>query len=275
MQWGKVKNILIVILAAINVFLLGNLCMKQWQAWQRESELRAHLSTLLEGYGLALDPRFKLPGDAALPQLSLDRSRASEETVSAALLGDELNRTEQEDGAVRLENDAGWLEWRADGSVSGEFETENASQAEKEAEKQARRLLEKWGVRREDTTLTSEGLAVTASGRAAGMPVFNRALTFTFDGEGGVTLSGLWFFGTPYTTARENSVVCVPSDALLEFAAAQEGCTSVRSMEAGYRLQSDSSRRLQLVPTWRIVTDGGEYLIDGAKKSIVTPQNAG
>ena len=274
MQWGKVKNILIVILAAINVFLLGNLCMKQWQAWQRASELRAHLSTLLEGYGLALDPGFALPADAALPQLSLDRSRASEEAVSAAWLGDDLSRTEQEDGAVRLENDAGWLEWRADGSVEGEISTENTPSTEKDAVQQTRRLLEKWGLKSEELTLSAEGMTVTAAGRAAGMPVFNRALTLTFGSEGGVTVSGLWFFGTPYTTARENSVVCAPSDALLEFAAAQEGCTSIRSMEAGYRLQSDSSRRLQLVPTWRIVTDGGEYLVDGAKKSIVTAQDA-
>ena len=35
MQWDKVKNVLIVILAAVNLFLLGNLGARLWQNMQR------------------------------------------------------------------------------------------------------------------------------------------------------------------------------------------------------------------------------------------------
>lgn len=44
-------------------------------------------------------------------------------------------------------------------------------------------------------------------------------------------------------------------------------------MEAGYRMRTDSSRRQQLTPTWKIVTDSGEYLVDCDKKTIVDEEN--
>ena len=44
-------------------------------------------------------------------------------------------------------------------------------------------------------------------------------------------------------------------------------------MTIGYRLQSDSGRRLQLMPTWKIGTDSGDYLVDCAKKTILEQEN--
>lgn len=41
-------------------------------------------------------------------------------------------------------------------------------------------------------------------------------------------------------------------------------------MTAGYRMQMDSSRRLQLIPTWKIVTDRTDYFMDCDKKTLVT-----
>lgn len=46
MQWDKVKNVLIVILLAVNLFLLGNLGIKLWQNRQREAALEANLRSL-------------------------------------------------------------------------------------------------------------------------------------------------------------------------------------------------------------------------------------
>ena len=78
MQWDKVKNVLIVILVAVNVFLLGNLGRQFWQTRQQEAELVSSLRTLMQDYGLALDEDFSLPNDVVLPELSIDRSRPNE-----------------------------------------------------------------------------------------------------------------------------------------------------------------------------------------------------
>ena len=74
MQWDKVKNVLIVILLVVNLFLVGNFGAKIWQNYQRSEELEADLRTLTQEYGRQLDENFRLPKDKVLPILSIDRS---------------------------------------------------------------------------------------------------------------------------------------------------------------------------------------------------------
>ena len=274
MQWDKVKNILIAILLAVNLFLMGSLVAKFWQNWQRADELEANLRTLAEGYGVTLAEGFRLPQDKVLPTLSLDRSRTDEEAVAQAMLGADAERTEREDGTVRFESEAGSAEWGADGSLHASLLTDGDAPADAdEALRQARRLLSAWGLLASDATLQADGIAVTLTGEVAGQPVHNRTLTLRFDEAGGVTLDGLWSFGTPYTTVRGSGVSCNAADALLEFVARAGDAQQIRSMTAGYRMEMDGSRRLQLTPTWKIVTDSGEYLVDCAKKTIIDQEN--
>lgn len=274
MQWDKVKNVLIAILLAVNLFLTGNLAIKLWQNRERAEQLEADLRGLAQGYGLTLEDGFRLPQDKVLPVLSIDRSRREEEAVAAAMLGEELERTEQEDGTVRFESGAGTVEWRADGTIQASCTAEGDAPADPSAAlRRAKELLQAWGLEAEDAALTAEGQTVTLTGTVAGQPVHNRALTLRFDGAGGVQVQGMWSFGTPYTTVRGSGVSCNAADALLEFAARAQDVAGIRSMSAGYRMELDSSRRLQLTPTWKIVADSGVYLVDCAKKTVVEQES--
>ena len=114
------------------------------------------------------------------------------------------------------------------------------------------------------------GLSVTQTAPVANRPVHNRELTLTFNADGTATLSGTWSFGTPYTTVTGRGADCRAADALLQFASSLENGETIRSMTAGYRMQMDSSRRLQLIPTWKIVTDRTDYFMDCDKKTLVT-----
>ena len=143
---------------------------------------------------------------------------------------------------------------------------------ERQALSRARGLLADWGLLGEEVTLAADGLRVTVTGTLAGQPVYNRSLELRFD-RGCVMLSGRWSFGTPYTTVRGDGTTYAAADALLAFAAAAPEGARIRVMTAGYRLQLDGSRRLQLVPTWKINTDSGEYLVDCAKKTMVAQEN--
>ena len=274
MQWDKVKNVLIVILLAVNLFLMFNFGAKMWQDYQRGEELTADLRTLTQKYGMQLDDAFELPKDKVLPTLTIDRSRADEEAVAQAMLGEEAERTEQEDGTVQFQSADGKVEWYADGTVQAECTTGQDAPADAaEALRLARKLLSGWGLQAEDESMQADGLTVTMTGTVAGQPVHNRVLTLRFDEEGGVTLSGLWSFGTPYTTVRGSGVSCNAADALLEFASRAQDVQRIDTMTAGYRIEVDSNRRLQLTPTWKIGTDSGEYLVDCAKKTIVDQEN--
>lgn len=274
MQWDKVKNVLIVILLVVNLFLIGNFGVKLWQDYRRGEELMEDLRALTQKYGMQMDDAFQLPGDKVLPTLSIDRSRADEEAVAQAMLGETVERTEQEDGAVRFESDAGQMEWYADGTVQAECRTGHETPDDaSSALRLAKQLLSDWGLQVEHEDAQADGTTVTMSGTVAGQPVHNRVLILRFDADGTVALSGLWSFGTPYTTVRGSGVSCNAADALLEFAARVQDVTRIDSMTAGYRMEVDSNRRLQLTPTWKIVTDLGEYLVDCAKKTIVDQEN--
>ena len=260
MQWDKVKNILIAILLTINLFLLGNLAVRGWQSHRRTSELEANLRTLVSARGMQLDTAFSFPEDITLPELSLDRSRADEEKIAAAMLGEHAERTEQEDGTVCFESDRGTLEWQADGNVQADYTlTESAPTSASEALEQARRLCSRWGFQAEQASWTAEDTVVTLTGSVAGLPVHNRRLTLDF--------------GTPYTTANGISITCSAADALLQFAAESGETGTIESMTAGYRMQTDSSRRIRLTPTWKIDTETGEYLVDCDKKTIIGEEN--
>lgn len=274
MQWDKVKNVLIVILLAVNLFLIGNFGVKLWQDYRRGEELMSDLRALTQEYGMQLDDAFQLPKDKVLPTLSIDRSRADEEAVAQAMLGETVERTEQEDGTVQFESDAGKMEWRADGTVQAECTTGQEMPDDAAAAlRLARQLLSSWGLQVEHGSTQADGLTVTMTGTVAGQPVHNRVLTLRFDEDGSATLSGLWSFGIPYTTVRGSGVSCNAADALLEFAARAQDVKRIDSMTAGYRMEVDSNRRLQLTPTWKIATDSGEYLVDCAKKTIVDQEN--
>lgn len=270
MQWGKVKNILITILLAVNLFLLGNFSMKIWQKQQDVQNLEADVERLLSGCGMALDAAFRLPRDSELPALSLDRSRADEENTAVAILGEVTERTEQDDGTVRFAGADGTVEWRADGTVQADCATgAETPDGDAAALRLARRLCAAWGLQAEDAVFTSQNGTVTVTGTVAGLPVHNRGLSLRFYGTGRAALTGRWSFGTPYTTVRASGTPCIAADALLDFAARSEQQGCVLDMTVGYRMQTDSSRRTQLTPTWKITTDQGEYLVDCAKKTLI------
>ncbi len=92
MQWDKVKNVLIGILLAVNLFLLGNLGFRLWQNYSRASGLDADLRALVSGCGSTLADSFRLPEDVFLPELNLDRSRADEENAASVMLGADMEQ---------------------------------------------------------------------------------------------------------------------------------------------------------------------------------------
>lgn len=90
---------------------------------------------------MQLDTAFSFPEDITLPELSLDRSRADEEKIAAAMLGDTLNAPSRRTARCALRADRGTLEWQADGNVQADYMlTESAPTSASEALEQARRL---------------------------------------------------------------------------------------------------------------------------------------
>ena len=77
--------------------------------------------------------------------------------------------------------------------------------------------------------------------------------------------------------SKENGATVLPhlqGKKSREILAAESGETgTIESMTARYRMQTDSSRRIRLTPTWKIDTETGEYLVDCDKKTIIGEEN--
>ncbi|MFQ9127622.1 MAG: hypothetical protein ACLR4Z_13495 [Butyricicoccaceae bacterium] len=197
MQWDKVKNVLIGILLAVNLFLLGNLGFRLWQNYSRASGLDADLRALVSGYGSTLADSFRLPEDVFLPELNLDRSRADEENAASVMLGAEMERTELEDGTVRFQSGDGTVTWYADGRVNGVCPIPGETPDDETAAiRAARKCFAEWGLAGDGASYQVSGLSVMQTAPVANRPVHNRELTLTFNADGTVTLSGTWSFGT-------------------------------------------------------------------------------
>ncbi|MFQ9975229.1 MAG: hypothetical protein ACLRVN_02540 [Butyricicoccus sp.] len=100
----------------------------------------------------------------------------------------------------------------------------------------------------------------------------NRRLTLTFLPETARCRSSDCGASARRTPPRTASALPAAADALLQFAGSGETGT-IESMTAGYRMQTDSSRRIRLTPTWKIDTETGEYLVDCDKKTIIGEEN--
>ena len=268
MQWDKVKNVLIGILLAVNLFLLGNLGFRLWQNYSRASGLDADLRALVSGCGSTLADSFRLPRMYSCPSSTSTAAARTRKNAASVMLGADMERTELEDGTVRFQSGDGTVTWYADGRVNGVCPIPGETPDDRPPPF-ARRAsaFSEWGLAGDGASYQVSGFSVTQTAPVANRPVHNRELTLTFNADGTATLSGTWSFGTPYTTVTGRGADCRAADALLQFASSLEAGETIRSMTAGYRMQMDSSRRLQLIPTWKIVTDRTDYFMDCDKEN--------
>ena len=120
MEWSKLKNIIIIMLAAVNLFLLVLVVHRQWESRSSyESAREDALAVLWETSRIRLE-REILPEELDLTPMSVTRDPELEETQAAALLG-ELTASPPE--ALRYVGAKGAAQFYVDGEVSAEFRT--------------------------------------------------------------------------------------------------------------------------------------------------------
>lgn len=267
MQWSRVKTILIVLLLFVDSFLLCVLGGKAWFAYQRRQEMRAHIQIVLHEKGMTLADTMKLPGSAMMPQLYMDRSRAEEAAVAAALLGGSAER--RDEGEVSyFESEYGEVVWKEQGELDAHLTPADYVQPQGESMRsEAERLMKGAGLYSSGILWDVKENTITASVKIAGYEVFNRKLTITYE-ETGLRMQGLWTFSEPYSTKNNLYASYPPSDALMLFAGF--GLASrIDSMEPGLLLTNAAGNQFALSPVWRIVTDKGVFFVDPLKKTVV------
>ena len=261
----RLKNITILILVILNLFLLGIWGRHLWQdrSSQRrmEQELRQFCSD--QGLHLAEDIDLVPPPHASL---SLNRSLEAEAQMAAFILEEEVAAQDEGGGIYSYTGRLGTVRFRSNGTFS--YTPRNHPVSSSEA--MSNSFCDTFGY---DITLrnhSEQEEILTATQIADGKSVYNSFVTFLFTDGKLTSLSGTYISPTDSTILRENTVTRTTAlvrilDYLLPSGMIFSELVSIHPV---YELQSTAASPLQLAAKWEITTDTGRFYVDCSTGAI-------
>lgn len=264
MRWTKIKNIIILLLVVVNLFLLGLVGLRNWRTQQNARLARERMVTILENNGVAF-----LPGEVPdLLELTGRRLTVAPPSGDEAqvLVGQIVGQTAQ---GLRTVYDGEW--GTATLSSSGEIEVSYTEPVYTET--QALELLASLGVEVKEAGRESEGAqtTVTLTQLWEGTPLPGQTASMVCRGDRVESLSFRRLVGTAESVSPGGETITAAT-ALIRFLAAmnQEGyvCSQVTNMYAGYSLSGSST--VTLTPVWYVETDASpwRFAVDGTTGTV-------
>ena len=254
----RLKNIIILILALLNGFLLFSLAQRraaERDAYHRTAE---QLAALFQEDGMVLDPR-AISRDVPPDAVALARDTALEEQAAAFLLGDSLSSSDQGGGIFHYAGAAGEALFRS----SGGFEAAGTL-AEGDVAAFCRDFCRTFSYDLPAIRLDGEGSGVfTATGIYGRLPVFNCTVTFTVRQNVLTSVSGALLPKTGSAAPEDQPLSA--AGALAAFQQMRRESAAVASTVTDarlcYELQT-AGAAMSLVPAWQIVTDTEDYYVN-------------
>lgn len=274
MEGSKIKNIVLLILLIVNVFLLVQVAEQERRSAQYEAETRAGAVEVLARQNISLRME-KLPAERSLPALVIPaRDKAGEEAMAAGLLGAPLTASEQGGPAV-YEGAGGEGLFFSNGRFSFTF-TQGVPLDGAEPERHAVRLMRSAGydaavVSTEENAGTGE-LRVNLRQLWAGEEVFNCGATLTYRDGALRAVEGQRLVGAPEETADASARGLSVSTVLIRFlGGVRENfylLSEIRDLRLGYQASMEASGAGTLTPVWLVVTDVRSFYVDAVNGSL-------
>lgn len=263
MEWSKVKNIMILILITVNLFLLIQTAGQARQSRTYKEAARAGAIEVLWQRGYEVAPT-ALPEEGVLFPMTAERDRVGEEAFAAELLGTVVKT---DDGVrVGYAGETGECWFRSDGSFAFSFPA-GVYPAGGEVRTHAKRILSNAGYPCQFVSEHAEGndTVVTVRQIWGTVPVFSCTAELTYRNGELVAVDGMRLIGPPIRDGGGEGAMDVPTALVRFMSGMREGgyvFTTVEALMPGYQA-TGSGRLLQLKPVWRIVTDAGVFFMDG------------
>ena len=257
MKTSRLKNVIIVILALANAFLLVLLISRRAQERSARDRAVEQLIALYAASGVDLPAAF-IPGeDPHLSSVDPVRSLSAEASFAEALLG-ECASEDVGGGIYRYSGGAGQCLLRSGGTVEAALD-----RAVDDPETFFEALFSAYGY----VALVSDlnggtGTVVAVRMLPAGM-VFNAKLELQFSQNHLVSVTGSF---VPSVEPGDRGEGIDGVTALVRFLdysnSSGEVCTAVTDVRGGYLLQSTASASQRLIPAWCITTDVNQYYVN-------------
>ncbi len=272
MPLPKIKNIVIAVLLAANLFFLAIVLTDTTGNRRIEKETLENLTSLCESSGVSLRTS-ELAGDSEALIYTARRSVEAEKKIAETLLGDTDSR-ESGGNVYTYTGDRGTAVFRTGGEFTAELET-GALHAGGGPDKFAVKLLKDSGVEAEPTEVTElpDSTRVLTVCTLDRVKIWNCTVETVFDRDSNVAEMQGRVFCTGPARASDAKVTSAPTAVVAFISAVRSGevsCSEIRDVELGYIMSATPFGETVLTPAWRVTADSGNYYIDAADGELVS-----
>lgn len=275
MAWSRVKNLLIALLVAVNVFLLVMYGFIGWRENRDREQVKEDLLFAAASLDIDLPPELIETEVETLYPMQVSADPDEDRTIAETVLG-ACEETVREDGSVVYENERGSLCFFSDCTVDLELVLSERVESEREAKKIAQTLIGSMGLIGGtpvvEETAGDVGYRFTVPLLVSGMPVFDSNLTFVFE-PGFVSVHGQRVLHHP-RQLRLGEVQELPGVLLSLFGYWEERgllVQTVTRVELGYLMENHSGDSLNLLPVWHVGVQTGDWYVSALDGSILAP----
>lgn len=267
MEWPKLKNIILLILALTDLFLLGFVVRRELQDSYLQRQTRDNAIQFLANKGVNVAEE-QIPDQITLLPQTVERDLEREGNLAVQLLGGSVQVEALGAGVYRYGNENGFLQFHNDGVFSGEF-LPGALPVGEDREKGCLALLAKLDF--EGKLLETDGTSLTFQQLWEGQPLFNQQVTLELrDGCLVSMTAGRRLVGEPVEDPTRQPITV--ATALIDFLngvnALGDVCSRIDAIESGYIGGTSLSGPMTLTPVWRVFTDTGAYQLDAVSGAL-------
>ena len=267
MSAPKVKNLIILILLLVNIFLLALVVPSRTSAELHDQTSARQLSQLFEANGIRLNAAM-IPRTETLYDQTLTSDPQAASAAVLALLG-ESAASSQQDGGLYFSSPLGEA-MLVNGSLTAEVNIPAAN-----PEVFTRDCLARMGLTVRAVTTTGRLETVTvcrAETDVGGLPVVSNRLTFRYENGTLTRVEGLILTGQDTLEITGTQSCISAADALVDFLGSRLSTgwlgSSIDSMEQGWSLTRGAGASFSLRPVWRLYTDAGVCLVNGITGAV-------
>lgn len=271
MEWSKLKNIVLLILAATNLCLLMFVLQQEWGELRVQQRTRSNAVAFLAQRGITVMEE-QIPSTQQLLPRTVERDLEDEGTVAAALLQGEVSVESLGGEVYRYFNENGSVRFHSDGVFSAEFAA-GSIPAGDDREQTGLEVLDRMGFEGELMSHAEDRMVFRQLWQE--YPLFSQQVTLVWEEDClSAMVGGRRLMGEPAQNSSRTPLT--EATALIRFRNGLDGlgdvCSRIESIAQGYVSVTSLTGPMALSPVWRIVTDTGVYQMDlltGALSRVV------
>lgn len=265
MEGSKLKNIVIVILVLLNLFLLVLSGGRRMQDARSRDEARTAAVEVIHQGGVTLDGQV-VPDEMSLLPMAAERDLKSEILQARALLGGEVEAHARGGEVYRYENEAGWLQVHSTGQYSARMEPGIALSEQEQPAEHAAALMQL--LEMECRVVTCDVVngrgEVVLNQTLNGADLLDCQVSVQYQDGCAVQITGSRRLlgqaqrsgGTPVTVA---TALMRLYNGLNDMG---DVYNTIRNIAPAYVLSAEGAGSMRLTPVWQVETDTGTYRLD-------------